>query len=61
MRIPVESTEEDESDPIIGFGVEVCARAAAVVEDVGMVVVGGAGRHGWWRFPSLAASLNRLD
>lgn len=54
MRIPVEIADEDESDPIIGFGVEGCARAATV--DVGVDVRRGRGSAACG-FPSLVAPL----
>jgi hypothetical protein len=52
--IPVEITDEDESDPVIEFSVEGYARAATV--DVGVDVRRGQGGTAGG-FPSLAAPL----
>ena len=49
-------------DPVasIRFVDAVCARAAMVGEDVGVVVVVGAGRRGWWLPVTGCTPLDRI-
>ena len=49
-------------DPVasIRFVDAVCARAAMVGEDVGVIAVVGAGRRGWWLPVTSCAPLDRI-